>query len=154
MSTPQPESLRRLLLAVALLAGSQSVVGACAPKANGSGAPSQGQLITAEDLQRYPNEPIERILERKVPGVQAIRTSSGGLALRVRGITAWDGRQRPPLYVLNGLTVAAGAEGAMPNINIEDIETITVLRGPEAAIYGVDGANGVIVITTKKGPQQ
>jgi TonB-dependent starch-binding outer membrane protein SusC len=147
--------LSRLVLHLVLPAAVATFAAACAPAATQSrGGTSNAAIITAEDLERYPNEPIERILERKVPGLQAIRTSSGDVAFRIRGVSAFDGTERPPLYVLNGTPIAAGPEGALPSINVEDIETIKVLRGPEAAIYGVDGANGVIVITTKKGPRQ
>lgn len=145
----------RLVLQLLLPAAVATFASACAPAATQSGGgTSNAALITAEDLERYPNEPLERILERKVPGLQAIRTSSGGIALRIRGAAALDGTDRPPLYILNGTSIAAGPEGALPNISVEDIETIKVLRGPESAIYGVDGAHGVIVITTKKGPRQ
>jgi TonB-dependent starch-binding outer membrane protein SusC len=145
----------RLVLQLLLPAAVATFAAACAPAASQSGGgTSNAAIITAEDLERYPGEPIERILERKVPGLQAVRTSSGGIAFRIRGAASWDGSERPPLYILNGTPIAAGPEGALPNISIEDIETIKVLRGPDAAIYGIDGANGVIVISTRKGPRR
>jgi TonB-dependent starch-binding outer membrane protein SusC len=151
MRTTPPRLALQLLVPAALVA----LAAACAPAATQSGGgTSNAAIITAEDLERYPNVPIEKILERKVPGLEAIRTSTGGIALRIRGVSAWDGTERPPLYILNGTPIAAGPEGALPNISVDDIETIKVLRGPETAIYGVDGANGVIVITTKRGPRQ
>jgi TonB-dependent starch-binding outer membrane protein SusC len=124
---------------------------ACAPAATSSRGTPGGSLITAEDLERYPDEPLERILERKVPGIQAVRTPGGGLVLRVRGTSSWDGSERPPLYIINDLPVSAGPEGALPGINLLDIESIRVLPGTAAAIYGIDGANGVIIITLKRG---
>jgi TonB-dependent SusC/RagA subfamily outer membrane receptor len=111
---------------------------------------SSRSLVTAEDLERYPGEPIERVIERKVPGVVVIRTTDGGFALRIRGASSYDGSGSAPLYVLNGLPIQTGREGAVPDLNPYDIESIKVLRGGDAAIYGIDGANGVILITTKK----
>lgn len=128
----------------------------CAGVAAGcaSAAPRQGQeagaLVTQEDLERYPGEPLERVIERKVPGVVATRTEDGGIALRIRGATSFDGSNRSPLYILNGLPIQTGQDGAIPALNPFDIESIRVLRGTEAAVYGIDGVNGVIIITTKK----
>ena len=112
--------------------------------------PTSGTTVTVEDLERYAGEPIERVLERKVPGVAITRTADGDIALRIRGASSFDGSDSSPLYVLNGLPIAAGRGGAVPGISPYDIESIKVLKGTEAAIYGIDGANGVIVITTKK----
>lgn len=135
------------LLCMTLLAAS------CASAANGRNEPNT-PLITAEDLANYPNEPVERILERKVPGLEALVTPSGALVLRIRGAAALDGTYRPPLYIVNDLPVPPGPEGALPGIHVNDIESIRILRGPAAAIYGIDGANGAILIKTKRGPTE
>jgi TonB-dependent SusC/RagA subfamily outer membrane receptor len=120
----------------------------CAPAVTRGDAES-GTLITAEDLARYPGEPIERVIERKVPGVMVTRTPDGGIVLRIRGSSSIDGRDRPPLYVVDGAPVAPGPDGAL-SVSPHDIESIRVLKGADAALYGIDGANGVIVVTTRK----
>ena len=105
-------------------------------------------LITQADLERYPNETIERVLQRKVPGLVVRRTRDGGLALQIRGATSYDGSDTRPLYVLNDLPIEAGPDGAVPGIDAREIHSIKVLKGPDAAIYGIRGLNGVIVIKT------
>jgi TonB-dependent starch-binding outer membrane protein SusC len=125
------------------------LVSACAPRATQRGS-SDSSLITQEDLAKYPGEPIERVIERKVPGVVAVRTASGGLMLQVRGQNSVDvDRVHPPLYVVNDMEYATGSDGAI-GINPFEIASIKVLKGPETAIYGIRGANGVIVIKTKQ----
>jgi TonB-dependent starch-binding outer membrane protein SusC len=52
---------------------------------------------------------------------------------------------------VNGSPFAPGSGGVLSGINPEDIESIKLLRGADATLYGIDGANGVIVITTKRG---
>lgn len=106
--------------------------------------------VTSADLQN-PNVPVEVVLQRKVPGLIVTRNADGSIALRIRGTSSYTGDDKPPLFVVNGAPVTAGPGGSLPGISAEDIESIKVLKGAEAAIYGIDGANGVIVITTKKG---
>ena len=112
--------------------------------------PIDGTTVTQEDLQRNPSDPIEKILEAKVPGLQVTRTADGGLALQIRGVSSFLGSNQP-LYVLDGIAVQPGPQGAIAGLNPNDIESIRVLKNPEdTGIYGVRGANGVIVITTKR----
>lgn len=126
------------------------VAGACATS-TAREETTASTTVTARDLEN-PNEPIERVLERRVPGLSVTRTASGALAFRIRGVSeSLNGRYVPPLYVLNNLPVEPDRDGALPGLDPYDIESIKVLKGPEAVIYGIEGANGVIVITTKKG---
>ena len=126
----------------------------CAPAATSGGSKDQS-LVTAEDLQKHPGEPIENIIQRKVPGIVVTRSDNGNLLLQIRDATTVMGYTKTPLYVLNGLVFNPGPDGALAGIDPFDIATIKVLKGPEAAIYGHDGAHGVIVITTKKaGPRR
>ena len=134
--------------------------------AGGSPAPDERNTVTAADIAAHPNEPIERTMQRKIPGLTIRRTSSGATALYVRGtspygVTPSDTSFRQlgapggaPLYVLNGAPLATSPDGAMPDLNSRDIETIKVLRGADAALYGIQGSNGVIVITTKSGARR
>lgn len=113
-----------------------------------SSGPSED--VTASDL-RNPNETMERALERRVPGLIAKRNSAGELVLLIRGTSSYAGNDSPPLYIVNGLPFQAGPGGGLTGLDVEDIATIKVLKGSEAVIYGIDAADGVIVITTKKG---
>jgi TonB-dependent SusC/RagA subfamily outer membrane receptor len=121
---------------------------ACSP-AQTSSNPAPAPDVTATDL-RNPNEPIEQVLQRKVPGL-VVRRVGTEIAVQIRGTSSYNGTATPPLYVLNGVQFAPGTGGILSGINPEDIESIKFLRGADATLYGIDGANGVIVITTKKG---
>lgn len=130
-----------LVIIVGLSAG-------CAP-APARREPVAQSTVTSEHLQNT-NESIESVLQKQVPGLVVTRTSSGGISLQVRGGSSFRGSDGPPLYVLNGLPFQPGPDGSLTDINPFDIESIKVLKGAEAGIYGIQGSNGVIVITTKK----
>ena len=86
----------------------------------------------------------------RFPGVVVTRTPDGGLAVRIRGTTSIHGSNEP-LYVIDGVPIRPGPGGALAGINPYDIESIEVLKDPASTtMYGVRGANGVIVITTKR----
>lgn len=87
----------------------------------------------------------EELLQGRIPGVYVYRRSDGELAVRIRGTTSIYGSNEP-LYVVDGMPLAVGG---LSGINPYDIESINVLKGPSAAIYGSRGANGVVIITTK-----
>lgn len=96
------------------------------------------------------SEPVERTLQRKFPGVHVARTADGSITFQIRGSSSYTDRNTPPLYVVNGAPVKAGPDGALVGIDPYEIETVKVLSAAESALYGIDGANGVIVITTKR----
>lgn len=89
-------------------------------------------------------------LQGRVPGVHVEETNfspGGGLTIRVRGNRSFKA-SNDPLYVVDGMPLTTGIEA----INPTDIESIDVLKDASAtAIYGSRGANGVIIVTTKKG---
>lgn len=122
--------------------------GGCAPASTHS-APAAGAAVTSKDLQDT-NEPIEVVLQKKVPGVVVTRTGGGSIAVQIRGATSFSRTDTRPLYVLNGVQFDPGPGGELTGINPYDIETIKVLKGADATLYGIQGANGVIVITTKQ----
>ncbi|HLO45733.1 MAG TPA: TonB-dependent receptor [Leadbetterella sp.] len=107
---------------------------------------------------------LDRALQGTVAGVNVTQTSGqpgGGISVRVRGGSSIQGGNEP-LYVVDGFPIynsdqnAGVASGSNSNplasINPSDIESITVLKDASStAIYGSRGANGVIIITTKKG---
>ncbi len=107
-------------------------------------------IVTAEDLERNPSASIESIIQAKIPGVLVTRTADGGVAMQIRGASSFYSGTAP-LYVLDDVPMEAGPNGAVPGLNIHDIESIRVLKNPaDTGIWGVKGANGVIVITTKR----
>lgn len=106
--------------------------------------------VTADDVRRGSGQPLQEILEGRVAGVSVFRTSDGSLAVRIRGVTSFYGNNEP-LYVLDGIPIQAGPGGTLRGISPYDIESIEVLKNPaDTALYGVRGANGVILITTKR----
>ena len=119
-----------------------------------AGAPSQPPperpTVTAEDIQRTPGKPIEEILTTRFPSVVVSRGSDGGLVVRIRGATSFYGSSEP-LYVIDGVPIQPGPGGSLSGINPYDIESIEVLTdAASTTMYGVRGANGVIVIKTKQ----
>ena len=116
-------------------------------------APREKGTVTAEDIERQgaSDEPLEKILQGRVAGVTVTRAADGGIAVRIRGVSSFYGNNEP-LYVIDGMPVQPGPNGSLTGINPYDIESIKVLKDPaETAIYGIRGANGVIVIKTKQG---
>jgi TonB-dependent SusC/RagA subfamily outer membrane receptor len=119
----------------------------CAPSAT-LGVPDTSTL-TADDVDRN-TESIEKLLQAKVPGVLVTRAPDGNIALQIRGTSSFLGGNEP-LYVIDGVPFAPGNHGILTGINPYDIESIKVLKNPEdIGLYGMRGANGVILITMKK----
>jgi TonB-dependent SusC/RagA subfamily outer membrane receptor len=146
----------RLISCVALIA----LIAGCAKsaeenKTQGQPAPVRPQgreTVSGEEVSRNPNLPIEQLLQSKVPGVIVTRTEDGGIAIRIRGTGSFTGNNAP-LYVVDGVPVVAGPSGGLVGINPYDIATIKVLKDPaDLSMYGSRGANGVIIIKTKKAP--
>ena len=105
--------------------------------------------ITSRDLERSPGE-IDKALEGRFPGVIVSRNSDGSLRIRIRGATSFYGNEEP-LYVIDGVPIQPGPSGSLSGINPNDIESIKVLKdAADTSIYGARGANGVILIKTKK----
>jgi TonB-dependent starch-binding outer membrane protein SusC len=145
-------TVTRLLLPCSLLVG---LVAGCAHGGAGSGNPAPGSrsIVTSEDLERSPGEPIENILMSKVSGIVVTRAPDGGIAIRIRGGSSISGSNEP-LYIVNGIAFQPGPEGSLTGINPYDIASLEVLKDAAAtAMYGVRGANGVIVIKLKQGRQ-
>ncbi len=112
---------------------------------------------------------VEQMIQGKVAGVQVTQASSepgGGISIRIRGGSSINGNNEP-LYVIDGFPVEndleassagdAGRDRTVPfnplsSLNPADIESIDILKDAAAAsIYGARGANGVVIITTKRG---
>jgi TonB-dependent SusC/RagA subfamily outer membrane receptor len=112
--------------------------------------PPVGSTITADDLDRAGGDAIEKTLAAKVPGALITRTADGGIAIQIRGQTSLAANTQP-LYVIDGLPIEPGPGGALVGINPHDIATIEVLKDAASlSYYGLRGANGVIIIKTKR----
>jgi TonB-linked SusC/RagA family outer membrane protein len=110
---------------------------------------SVGQ-VSAEEIKRRPIANVTNALEGTVAGV-ITSTASGqpgaGLGIRVRGFGSINATS-DPLFVVDGVPYVGGTS----NINPDDVESITVLKdAASTALYGSRAANGVVVITTKRG---
>jgi TonB-dependent SusC/RagA subfamily outer membrane receptor len=82
-------------------------------------------------------------------------TPGGGSSIQIRGLNSINSTNEP-IYVIDGVIVSSGTgsyyQNAFSSINPSDIESIDVLKDASAtAIYGAQGANGVIIVTTKRG---
>ena len=106
--------------------------------------------VTSEQLEQNAGQRIEDVLAAKVPGVIVGHTADGGISLQIRGPSSFYASEEP-LYIVDDMPFRPGPNGALTGINPYDIESIRVLKDPaETAIYGMRGANGVIVIRTKR----
>ncbi len=131
------------------------LAGCAHPKKTSQGAnppaTNPGAVVTSDDIQRNPGQPVEQVLMGRFPGVLVMRVP-GGIAVRIRGTTSLEGNN-VPLYVLDGIIIDPGPNGSLSGINPEDIESIEVLKDAvSTSMYGMRGANGVIVIKTKRPP--
>jgi len=110
----------------------------------------QGSTVTSQDIHPAANEPIEKVLQGRISGVTVTQAADGGIAIQIRGQSAGLGATQP-LYVLDGQPIEPGPGGSLTGISPYDIESIRVLKDPtDLTMYGSRGANGVIVIKTKK----
>ena len=139
----------RPALALPLLA--ISIVGCASSTAAPRTPPPGAATLTAADVERASagGQPIENTLDGRISGVTVTRTSDG-VAVRIRGATSFQGDAQP-LYVVDGMATAAGPGGSLSGIAPSDIASIKVLKdAADLTMYGSRGANGVVVITTKR----
>ncbi len=113
-------------------------------KVNLTGAVS---LVSSEDIENRPAPNVSTLLAGQVPGLSVIQQSgrpgqSQG-TFRIRGIGTLGNSD--PLILVDGIV------GDLQDIDVNDIENVSVLKDASAAIYGVRAANGVILVTTKEG---
>lgn len=108
--------------------------------------------VTAKDLLSTPSANVSQAISGKIPGVITTQTSgapgSDDASIYIRGRATFAGDAQP-------LILVDGIERSFSQIAPDDIETISVLKDASAtAVYGVRGANGVMLITTKRGKEQ
>lgn len=126
--------------------------------------------ITSKDLEKQPVTNVIAAMQGRMAGVNITQTSGvpgGGFEIQIRGQNSIRAEGNSPLYLIDGIPYSSETVGnsrttsIMPtlanplnSINPSDIESIEVLKDADAtAIYGSRGANGVVLITTKKGQQ-
>ena len=116
----------------------------------------------AKNVENTPVMSIQDLLVAKAPGVNVLQGSVVGAAptIRVRGVSSIN-LSNAPIWVVDGVryitTQGASSAGSTPisllnSLTPEEIEDIEIVKGPSAAtLYGTNAANGVVVVTTKKG---
>lgn len=106
-------------------------------------------VVGEKEFASRPNTQLQSVLQGKAPGVQVLAPSGkpgAGLNIRIRGTNSISGGS-DPLYVVDGVPTTDTRF-----INPADIESVSVLKdASSAAIYGASGANGVVLVTTRKG---
>lgn len=106
--------------------------------------------ISSKDFEKRPITNVSNAIAGAAPGVQSNSGNGApgsGATIRIRGFGSISG-DNAPLYLLDGVPY----EGVLSNINPDDIESISILKdAASTALYGARGADGIIVITTKKG---
>ena len=116
--------------------------------------------VKGEVFANLPMQSFDRAMQGRIAGVQVTSTTGapgGTLNVRIRGVGSINAGN-DPLYIVDGVQVSSGSlsgqgpQNALASINPNDIESIEVLKDAAAAsIYGAQAANGVVLITTKKG---
>lgn len=151
--------------------GEVTVVGSLGIVRNKKALPYATQALKGDEVAETQRTNFVNALQGRVAGLTVTSTSGqpgASSAVNLRGVTSMSG-SNSPLYIVDGLPVSNQTlnQGLLisdqPNrnmdysnrgadINPEDIESITILKGPEAAaLYGIEAGNGAIIITTKKG---
>ncbi|WP_295668169.1 TonB-dependent receptor [uncultured Mucilaginibacter sp.] len=126
--------------------------------------------VTAKDIQDLPQPSVDQMMQGKAAGVTVTQNSGGpgsATSVHIRGISSFTGSE--PLYVIDGVAIQGNSQSGvqltrpgggqeettvspLAQLNPNDIESIDVLKDASAtAIYGSRAANGVVIITTKKG---
>ena len=105
--------------------------------------------VDVDKAQRRNATSLQDLLRGQVAGVHVYTTRGGGLGVRIRGVSSIYGSTEP-LYVVDGVTTRSGPGGGISGLSPHDVASIEVLKDASAAIYGSRGANGVVLITTKR----
>lgn len=136
-----------------LLAVAPGLLIACSQNRSQSPAPRDANTATDSQWVGQNATRVEELFAGRFPGVEVWRVP-GGLSVRIRGSTSVMASNEP-LYVIDGMTIDPGPGGALVGLNPADIQSIEVLKDAgSTAMYGVRGANGVILIKTKRGPDK
>jgi TonB-dependent SusC/RagA subfamily outer membrane receptor len=105
-------------------------------------------VSTNEQARQNPSS-LAQLLAGRISGVTVSAAAGGGIVVRFDGPTSFYSGQEP-LILVDGTPVNPSPSGTLSWLDPQDIESIQALRDPsQTAIYGVRGANGVIIIKTK-----
>lgn len=106
------------------------------------------ESISADELAGVPYTRVEEMIAARLPGVEVTRDGRGEYRIRIRGLSSHNAGN-DPLIVVDG--VPASDVHVLASIQPQDVQRIDVLKdAASAAIYGSRGANGVILITTRR----
>lgn len=116
--------------------------------------------IGAKSIEESVATTLDQVLQGRVAGLQMTQNSGvpgSGSSIQIRGISSLNGTNEP-IYVIDGVIISgetgSNTSNALATINPNDIESLEILKDASAtAIYGAQGANGVIMITMKKGKE-
>jgi TonB-dependent SusC/RagA subfamily outer membrane receptor len=127
-----------------------SLASACgAPSTPPGPKPPEPVSRSVANVENETGKSVEELFAGRFPGVQVFRLASGGISIRIRGGGNTFYGSSEPLYVIDGTPVQSG-EGGLLFLNPSDISQIEVLKdAAQTGMYGVQGANGVVLITTK-----
>ena len=108
-------------------------------------------VVSVKDLKSIPSGTAEQMLQGQAAGVNVIGSGAPGEGsnIFIRGITSFGNVS--PLVIVDGVQSAPGDLGILRDLSASDIESVQVLKDGQAAIYGVRGSSGVIIVTTRKG---
>ena len=125
----------------AAVADSQPLAAAGAVRAGPEGAGDRGHYESALEM-----------LRGKAPGVQVIEVAPGQFEIRIRGVNqSLQATGQEPLVVLDGVASSRPAGQLLMSLNPEDVVSIEVVRDvASTAVYGVRGANGVLIVQTRR----
>jgi TonB-dependent SusC/RagA subfamily outer membrane receptor len=105
--------------------------------------------VTSGEPARQHAVSLDQLLAGRISGVTVTRAAGGGISVLIHGPSSFY-LTNEPLYVVDGVPIEPDRGGTLGWINPQDIASIEVLKdAPSTTIYGVRGANGVVVITTK-----
>ena len=168
MRTASAITRRRHWYGPALLSLTIAASGACHHSARDAGAPLPADTLDngsttsvrehpmgavrslgPEEIAQLRVRRVEELLAGRVAGLRVLPTADGGFTVRVRGITSLIGHAEP-LYIVDGMPVTLLPGEGLAWLDPAEILQIDVLKDPaDTSMYGVRGANGVIVIRTK-----
>lgn len=139
--------------AVAALAGCAHAVRANTGEfADPVRAPAESRAVTVLDRRDFDGDPVARIeelLRGRVAGVSVLRTRSGDFEVRIRGDHGLGGGA--PLFVIDGMPVPGSARSVLAGLSPHDVTRIEVLKdAASTAVFGYQGRNGVILVSTRR----
>lgn len=116
--------------------------------------------VSSEAIEQMNPLSIDQVLQGRAAGVQMTQNTGmpgGGSSVQIRGFNSINNTNEP-IYIIDGVTIGGDTgtltDNALSSINPSDIESMEILKDASAtAIYGAQGANGVIIITTKSGKE-